>query len=244
MTELDLTQYRPMVITVDGTAASGKGTIVRGLLKRLDHYRTLDAGSMYRLFTHMCRFAKEGDISPERLKEDRSLLTRLMEHNSMDFTLDGRLLLNGAPIDSEYLRGPEIDDYVADYAAIPDVKTYIVEQQRDIVQRSDTGWVLDGRCMGTAVAPDAEVKFFVDAPVGIRATRRHEDYEKKGIFDKSVKDVRLKLEERDEEDYSADPYPLARPTGSHYINSEELSKEEVESHTWDIVQRALNRQRE
>lgn len=225
--------YKPIIITIDGTAASGKGTIVRGLKLNLDvRYKTLDAGLMYRALTYF--YLEQGIDNVEKLKSTKNLEQKLNAELDMRFNSEGKIILNNKEIESLFLRGPDIDPYVANFGAIDEIKQFIVNKQKKIIQESSCGWILDGRCMGTAVAPQAEVKFYTDAPLLVRATRRHGDYVKAGNLGFSTEEIAIEIEKRDELDMNTNIAPLRKPHDAMEINTYHYSPEAV-------VQKALVR---
>lgn len=235
--------YKLLTITIDGTAASGKGTIVKGLQEKLDQrYKTLDAGLMYRALTWY--FLKEKSMQPYQLELERDLEGLLRRSLKIRFDDKDRIILNERVFSKEdelrELRTPELGQIVSKYSSLDDVKKYLVSEQTNIISNKDYGWILDGRCMGTAVAPNAHVKIFVNAPLEIRAERRHRDFEKQGRNDKSVEVVYNDLKHRDNDDWNQSIAPLKIPSGVIlYIDSKENSKEKALDMSLEFVKKAL-----
>jgi cytidylate kinase len=231
--DIDINKYNPIIITIDGTASSGKGTLVSGLKERLNGYKLLDAGSMYRVLTQMSIY---NNISPEMLSQEKAILEEFKEKNNFDFSLEGKLLINGAAIDMDELKSPEIGSLVSKFSGIEKVKRYIVGEQKDIIKRGrEFGWILDGRCMGSAVALNAQIKFFTDAPIDVRSTWRHRQYEKKGRKDLSVKDVKVELRMRDKDDVGTKTFPLVNPEGAIQMKTSDFSIDEGQNKVWSDV---------
>jgi cytidylate kinase len=222
--EFNSSLYRPIIITLDGTSASGKGTLVKGLSKNLANYQTMDAGAMYRAITRF--YIDDGIDSVNLVKNSgNDLSERLLNDINLELNDDG-LILNGSRLTDKLLRGPEIDPFVGKYAGIDEVKRFAVDLQKRLVEDSGCGIILDGRCMGSAVAPQAQAKFFVDAPSLVRATRRHIDYVKDGKLGYSTEQIFIDLENRDKLDYDAKTFPLVKPENSIQIDTFSLSPEE------------------
>lgn len=141
-----------MIITVDGPAASGKGTLAKRLAK---HYGLphLDTGLLYRGVGY---FMLESGHS----LDDVAAAARIAQ------------TLELAKLDHEKLRSDEIGEAASRVAAIPGVRAALLKLQQDFA-RQDGGAVLDGRDTGTVIAPDADVKIFVTASPEERARRRH-----------------------------------------------------------------------
>jgi len=216
--KINFDNYRPIIITFDGTSASGKGTIVRGLKNKLgENYRVLDAGSMYRALTYY--FQKENLISPQKLSENENLESFLKEEINIEIDSLGQVVLNDRIIEDKELRGPQIDPFIAKYSEIDEIKKSLVNKQTQMIKNNDCGWILDGRCMGSAVAPFAQAKFFMDAPPLVRATRRHMDYIKSGKTDYSTEEISIDLERRDEKDRNTNIAPLKNPEDAIQIDS-------------------------
>lgn len=131
-TGFDSRLYKPITITIDGTAASGKGTIVRGLQKNLDsRYKTLDAGLMYRALTFY--YINQGIDDIDKLKLSGNLEKKLSEDIDLGFTESGAIILNNTQTDSSLLRGPTIDPYVARFSSLDEVKSFIVSRQKKLL---------------------------------------------------------------------------------------------------------------
>ena len=148
------------VITIDGPAASGKGSVSRRVAAQLGwHY--LDSGAMYRL----CGLAA---LQAGVALDDMPALDKLAQGLNISFTEEG-VELNGLDV-SEAIRTEEVGEAASRVAAIPGVRTALLQRQRDF--RQAPGLVADGRDMGTVVFPDAALKVFLTAGVEIRAQRR------------------------------------------------------------------------
>lgn len=162
-----------MIIAVDGPAASGKGTIARALAR---HYRLphLDTGLLYRavaatLLRHGGDPASESDAVSACAFEDALLA-------------------------DQWLRSDEVGKVASVVSAHPPVRAALLERQRSFA-RQPGGAVLDGRDIGTVIAPDADAKLFVKATPTIRAQRRHLELRKAGIdisLDKVLADIRAR----------------------------------------------------
>lgn len=245
-TTFDSKLYKPIIITIDGTAASGKGTIVEGLQEKLDErYKTLDAGLMYRALTW--HFIKQNPMQPYQLEIERDLENFLRRSVKIRFNEEGRIILNDRVFSKEEekkeLRTPELGQIVSKYSSLDDVKKYLVSEQTNIISNRDYGWILDGRCMGTAIAPFAEAKMFLDAPLEVRAERRHKQFENEGRTDTSQDKVYTQLRQRDIDDWNQKLAPLKIPSGVIlYINSKDNSKDAALKMSYDFVKKAILKQ--
>ena len=173
-----------MVVAIDGPAGAGKSTVARALAERLG-FRYLDTGAMYRALTWLAM--KRGlDLS------NAEGLAQLAEEQPVLFSEDDRVWIGGTDVTSS-IRETRVDRMVPVVARHPAVRAVMRERQRELGRDGDV--VIEGRDIGTVVAPDAEVKVFLVADREERAKRRVA--ERPGIgADALATDLRL----RDESD--------------------------------------------
>ena len=217
----DLSEFKPEILTLDGPSAVGKGTLCRLVAEvisqsvGLENVRILDAGHTYRMLAYY--FMMINHKTPEELIDMGTTLPSFLEAN-ISITFDGITYnLNGNNAQNLMLKTPEIDKVVARYSGIDDVKLHVVEAQKGFLRDApNLWWILDGRCMGTAVAPDALIKVYVDADPKIKAGWRHAQYIHSGLSI-SAEDVYEELVRRDIQDRDTRKYPLARPDACFFI---------------------------
>jgi cytidylate kinase len=194
----------PIVVAVDGTAASGKGTLARGLAKRY-HLDYLDTGSLYRAVGWTVL------RSGGNPKDPKDATTAA---ESLDF----------GEIDDALLRFDEISRAAASVAAIQGVRLVLLGLQRQFAKAppSNRGSVLDGRDIGTVVVPHADVKLFITARIEVRANRRHLELLAKG---ESLRegDVSRELAERDQRDTDRLISPMRPADDAVLIDTSDLS---------------------
>ena len=193
----------PFVVAIDGLAASGKGTIARGLARHLG-FRYLDTGLIYRAVA-MLAFKRGG----EKFFEARAL--------EIAKTFNAELLV------LKNLRSSEAGRMASEIARNKEIRETLTTFQRNF-SRAEPGVVMDGRDIGTVICPEAEVKIFVTADLVVRAKRRYnelKEIEPNLLFKKIHKD----LAERDEKDINRKVSPLKISDDAHLIDTSELSIE-------------------
>ncbi|MGB2509169.1 MAG: (d)CMP kinase [Candidatus Puniceispirillaceae bacterium] len=199
-----------MIIAIDGTAASGKGTLGRTLAMRLG-LDYLDTGQLYRAVGLAVKQAGVNleDASDETLK---TLIDQL------------DLCQKFGP----ELRSSEIGELASKVAAIAQVRASLLERQRDFAHNppNGKGAVLDGRDIGSVILPDADAKFFIDAAADIRATRRHLELKARGE-DIEFSEVLADIIKRDCRDKNRTVAPLIAAEDAFFIDSSDKNAEEV-----------------
>src|SRR5512139_69424 len=183
------------VIAIDGPSASGKGTVAERVASRLGfHY--LDSGALYRLATLQALRRAVSLDDPDTL----AAAARSMEISFRD----GKLWLGGEDV-TQAVREESVSAATSRVAASPQVRGALLERQHGF--RQPPGLVADGRDMGSVVFPDAVLKVFLTADVGIRAERRHKQLMEKGMCAKMT-DVVEELRLRDARDSNRPVAPL------------------------------------
>src|SRR3954452_1243905 len=153
-----------MIVAIDGPAGAGKSTVARALAERLG-FRYLDTGAMYRALTWLA-MQRGVDLS------DAEKLTQLAQAEPVTFAGESRVLIAGTDITSS-IREQRIDRMVPVVARHPGVREVMRERQREPGRVGDV--VIEGRDIGTVVAPNAEVKVYLVADRDVRAQRRQAD---------------------------------------------------------------------
>ena len=200
-----------MKIAIDGTAASGKGTLSEHLSKELKLPR-LDTGLLYRKLASM--YIK---LSPIQKTIDNFILKSIL--NDLDLS----------DLDSETLKKDLYGNFASKIGKLDFVRNRLKIIQIEFVENMTTkkgGCILDGRDIGTEILPNADFKFYIDAPIEIRAKRR---YEQLYSIDKSIefKNILLDLEKRDIRDKSRKNSPLILSKDSILIDTELLNPYQV-----------------
>ena len=211
-------QRRGFLITIDGPAGAGKSTTARALASRLG-YAYLDTGALYRAVAWVVRRA---GIDCANVEAMEVLLA------SMDFRVSLDEGVTRTFIDNEeitgQLRSPEISRLASTVAAFPYVRDRLLPIQARVSREG--GIVAEGRDMGTRVFPEADVKFFLEADLETRTTRRHRETVRDG-HPETQPDIRRAIEERDANDRSRATAPLKPAADAVVIDSSSLTVEQV-----------------
>ncbi|EZP52644.1 MULTISPECIES: (d)CMP kinase [Sphingomonas] len=213
-----------MIIAVDGPAASGKGTIARALAQ---HYGLphLDTGLLYRAVA--CNVQRM-ELNPA--KEADAVA-------ACDF--------DEALLDDPVLRTDDIGQLASIVSAHPLVRASLLQRQKRFA-RQPGGAVLDGRDIGTVIAPDADAKLFVKATTQVRAQRRHRELLGKG-FDVSFVKVQMDIRARDARDTARSSAPLSMAADAALLDTSQMTIEASIARAIQLVEArcgALARQRE
>ena len=202
------------VITLDGPAASGKGTVAELVARELGfHY--LDSGALYRIAT-LAALKAGGDPA------DSEGLTAVAEKLSPVFE-NGRILLEGEDV-TLAIRSEEVSRATSKVAVVPGVRRALFDLQRRAARAP--GLVADGRDMGTVVFPEAPLKVFLTASARVRAERRYKQLTARGEtadLDLLTKD----LEERDRRDRERAEAPLKPAADARLLDTTEMGIEEA-----------------
>ncbi len=201
------------IIAIDGPVGAGKSVAARELARELG-YSYLNTGAMYRAVAVAAREAGVGPGDPNVEERLRSVLEALaIKFDGEKISLDGRDV-------SAAIVEPEIGDLASRFSALRTVRARMRELQR--AAGADGGVVMEGRDIGTAIFPDAEFKFFLEADVKVRAVRRYAELKKKGAST-SEQEVLDQLIERDRRDSGRELAPLRRADDAVVIDSTKLS---------------------
>jgi cytidylate kinase len=207
------------VIALDGPSGSGKSTVARGVARALG-LPYVDTGAMYRAATLAVLRAHVPLDDPEAIAEVVAAATISLSSDPAAPTVH----LDGTDVTAA-VRGPDVTAAVSAVSAVPAVRRRLVALQRDL---SADGAVVEGRDIGTAVAPDAPVKVFLDADPDVRAVRRAGDRDA-GVRAEGdvVQAVAVDLARRDRLDSTRAASPLQAAPDAVHLDSTSLSADEV-----------------
>jgi len=220
---------RPLVIAIDGPAGSGKSTIAARLAKRLG-YINLESGAMYRA---LALKALEQHVS----LDDPEALRTLAEHTTiqLDPQPEGNgVLLDGRDV-SQRIREGDVAQAASRVSMHPTVRKIMVARQREMGAHG--GVVMEGRDIGTAVFPNADVKIFLDADARIRAERRAAQNE--SHTPEEAQRIVEDLVTRDQRDRTRAVSPLVAAPDAVVLDTTDLSIDEVVARAEELVNRRL-----
>ena len=202
-------------IAIDGPAGAGKSTIARKVAAELSIIY-VDTGAMYRAIG---AYAIRKGVDTKDSESVAALLPEISLELSYSEEQGQRIFLNGEDVSTE-IRLPEMGMAASNVSAIPDVRAFLLEQQRSMAKRQSV--IMDGRDIGTVVLPDAEVKIFLTASPEERARRRWKEFSEKGLPD-TYEEILADVIRRDEQDMNRPIAPLKQADDAVLLDSTELN---------------------
>lgn len=198
---------KKIIIAIDGFSSCGKSTMAKDLAREIG-YVYVDTGAMYRAVTlYALRnnlFNSDNTVKVDELEQQMKNITISFKFNPETGRPD--TYLNGELVEKE-IRSLEVSSHVSPIAAVPFVRTAMVAQQQRMGESK--GIVMDGRDIGTTVFPQAELKIFVTASAEVRAQRRYDELQAKGM-PADYADILKNVEERDYIDSHREVSPLCK----------------------------------
>lgn len=207
-------------VAVDGYSSSGKGIVCTKLAQKLGviHFET---GAIYRAIG---LFVKNNNVDPR----DEKCVTESLKDIHIDIRHNNGLqitILNGIDVSSD-IRSSEVSDICSITSMYPKCRDFVLHIQRELASKNDL--IMEGRDITSHVLPNADFKFFLDADINVRATRRYNDFLKSGE-NVSFEEVKADLIERDRRDTQRETCPLILTEGTiHIDNSNMTIDQEVE----------------
>ena len=233
---LKLQNMKKITIAIDGYSSCGKSTMAKDLAREIG-YIYIDSGAMYRAVTLYCiekeLFTEKG-ILVEKLKKDINDIRISFVLNPEDQR--PMTCLNGKIVEDR-IRNMEVSSRVSQVAALGFVREALVKQQQEMGKNK--GIVMDGRDIGTAVFPEAELKIFVTASAEIRAQRRYDELKAKGQ-EASFEEILANVKERDHIDMTREVSPLRQAEDAIPLDNSHLSIEQQKEWLQEQFQKAIN----
>jgi GTP-binding protein len=218
-----------IVLAVDGPSGAGKSSTSKGIAIRAG-WNYLDTGALYRAAAFVALEIKS-DVAKDILA---ALALKRITFNAdpknpqvfigaRDITLDIRTMV--------------VTDKVSQIAAMPEIRSELLQLQRSIIERADRGIVVEGRDIGTVVCPDAALKIYLTADIDARAHRRANEIEEVDIAHSEVADA---LSGRDHIDSTRSVSPLTMASDAVHVDSTELDLQETIERIWELlIERSL-----
>ncbi|MFM7495846.1 MAG: ribosome biogenesis GTPase Der [Candidatus Nanopelagicus sp.] len=209
-----------LVLAIDGPSGSGKSSTAKAIAIRAN-WSYLDTGALYRAVTLLAL--------DKKIDSEDSLMQEL-SGNEISFdtsALSPKVLINGKDVSAE-IRMQRINNSVSKVSAMPQVRNFLLEIQRKYIAQAPVGIVVEGRDIGTVVAPHAQLKIYLHADIDTRAKRREIEM----LEELATKDVEKSLSRRDEIDSTRAVSPLTQAEDAAVIDSTRLTLEEVTEQIW------------
>ncbi len=217
-------------VAIDGPAGAGKSSIARAAAKELG-FIYVDTGALYRA---VGVYGLRNGID----NKNAEAVAGMLPHISVELKFrDGvqHVYLNGEDV-SEEIRTPPASMAASDVSAVPAVRQFLFDLQRDIAAKNDC--IMDGRDIGTVVLPNAQVKIFLTASPEARAMRRYKELQEKGAKD-TYEDVLADLLQRDYNDSHRAVAPLKPAEDSITVDNSGLSLEDSIEQVLSVIRAAL-----
>ena len=213
-------------IAIDGPGGAGKSTLAKAVAKKLNILH-VDTGAIYRTIGYAA-FSRGLDA------KDESQIAPLLKEIQIDMAFDEnsgqKMLLDGKDVSTE-IRLPEISMYASNVSALPCVRAYLLEMQRDIARKRSV--IMDGRDIGTV-----DLKIYLTASAEERARRRCLELSERGT-PKAYEEVLREINERDYQDMHRDIAPLREAEDAVRLDTSKLSFEESEQALLSLIQEKL-----
>jgi len=227
---------RKLIIAIDGYSSCGKSTFAKAIAKEL-RYIYIDSGAMYRAVTLYCMRA--GHVGRDKINTEKIISTLREIHINFVYNPDiseYETYINSENVERE-IRGIEVSAHVSRISQIFEVRTRMVELQRQIGVFK--GIVMDGRDIGTVVFPDADVKIFMTASVDIRAKRRFDELIARGEKI-DFEEIKRNIIARDIADENRDISPLRRSDDAIVLDNSRMSVKQQMDWVMEIIQNKLH----
>lgn len=214
-------------VAIDGPAGAGKSTIAKTAAQKLN-FVYVDTGAIYRTVGLAAK--RTGYAADDRKSVVAMLPSLVIDMRYVDGVQ--RMFLNDEDV-SEAIRTPEASHYASNVAAMPEVRTYLMDMQRNMATRYNV--LMDGRDIGTVVLPNANLKIFLTASAEERARRRYLQLQEKGTL-QTYEEVLAEIIERDKRDSERETAPLKQAEDAILLDTSDLNQEESIQAVIDLIE--------
>ena len=216
-------------IAIDGPGGAGKSTVARAVAAKMGIVY-VDTGALFRTIGY---YVRQKDVDPT----DREAVGACLGDISIAISyVEGKqhVFLNGEDL-GDKIRTPEMSMYASAVSAIPAVRAFLLDTQRDIAAKNSV--IMDGRDIGTVILPNADVKIFLTASEECRAKRRYDELRAKGQ-QVTLEDVLAEMNQRDKQDSTRDIAPTAAAEDAVLLDNTDMTFEETVNAVIDLAERA------
>ena len=217
-------------IAIDGPSGAGKSTVAKSLAAKLGIIY-VDTGALYRTIGYYVR-------SREKDPKDAEAVAALLPEIHIDLVYENgtqRVLLNGEDL-GDKIRTSEMSMYASAVSAIPAVRAFLLDTQRELAQRNSV--IMDGRDIGTVILPNADIKIYLTASDECRAQRRYDEMKAKGM-DATYEGVLEDMRKRDIADSTRDIAPAVAAADALTFDNSWMTPEECTERLLAIVRERL-----
>lgn len=213
-----------IVVAIDGPSGAGKSSTSRKIAQRAK-WNYLDTGALYRAITFACL---------EKKIDNAESVLAFLQHHRISFNANPnnpQTFLDDRDISVE-IRSESVTSNVSRFSAMPEIRAHLLELQRDFIRNTERGIVVEGRDIGSVVAPDAQLKIYLTADLAARAERRESELQSNG---EQRGDVGSSLAARDHIDSTRSASPLTTAPGAEIVDSTTLSLDETVERIWELL---------
>ena len=235
---------KKIIVAIDGFSSCGKSTMAKELAKKVG-YIYVDTGAMYRVVTlYAMRNGMISEADDKKTVDEQCLAQDISDGKiTVSFQLNPEnnlpmACLNGEVVENE-IRTLDVSNNVSNVSALSFVREFLTSQQKAMGKKK--GIVMDGRDIGTAVFPKAELKIFLTATPEVRAKRRFDEMMEKGETDVTFEEVLKNVQERDYLDTHRDIAPLKQADDAIVIDNSNLTKDEQNALLLSYFNEAVNK---
>ena len=215
-------------IAIDGPGGAGKSTVAKAVAAKLGIVY-VDTGALYRTIGY---YVRQKNVAPDSREGVGALLSEI----SINIVYqDGaqHVYLNGEDL-GDKIRTPEMSMYASAVSAIPEVRAFVLDTQRDIAKKNSV--IMDGRDIGTVILPNADVKIFLTASEQCRAERRYKELIARGQ-NVTLEDVLAEMNQRDTQDSTRECAPTAAADDAMLLDNTGMTFEETVDAIVDIAKK-------